>query len=278
MFEGGLAAIDKVLEETGQKSLHLASYCIGGTLAGTLLAWHGQDRRQAGGLGDLLHRPARLRGRGRAADLRRRAHPRGDRRGHGEGLHARRPHGERLQHAARERPDLGLHRLELHARARTRSRSTCSTGTPIRPRCRRGCTASISSSSTSGTPSPRASSASRGTPVTLADIKGPVYHVATKEDHIAPAASVYRGAKEMTHAEVRFVLSGSGHIAGVVNPPVLQQVPVLDQPGHDAADARGLAEGRRGDAGKLVAGLGRLAEGSARAAGRRARRRARSSA
>ena len=59
------------------------------------------------------------------------------------------------------------------------------------------------------------------TPIMLSDIKGPVYHVATKEDHIAPAASVYRGAKEMTRAKVRFVLSGSGHIAGVVNPPVL---------------------------------------------------------
>src|SRR5690606_14496146 len=59
----------------------------------------------------------------------------------------------------------------------------------------------------------------RGEPVTLADIRGPVYHVATREDHIAPAASVYRGAKEMTRAQVRFVLSGSGHIAGVVNPP-----------------------------------------------------------
>jgi polyhydroxyalkanoate synthase len=58
-------------------------------------------------------------------------------------------------------------------------------------------------------------------PVTLADIKGPVYHVATREDHIAPAASVYRGAKEMPNADVRFVLAGSGHIAGVVNPPVL---------------------------------------------------------
>jgi len=43
--------------------------------------------------------------------------------------------------------------------------------------------------------------------------------VATREDHIAPSASVYRGAKEMTKADVRFVLSGSGHIAGVVNPP-----------------------------------------------------------
>jgi polyhydroxyalkanoate synthase len=60
-----------------------------------------------------------------------------------------------------------------------------------------------------------------GVPVTLADIKGPVYHVAAKEDHIAPAASVYRGAKMMTGAKVRYVLAGSGHIAGVVNPPAL---------------------------------------------------------
>ena len=56
-------------------------------------------------------------------------------------------------------------------------------------------------------------------PVRLADIKVPVYHVAAKEDHIAPAASVYGGAREMTAADVRFVLAGSGHIAGVVNPP-----------------------------------------------------------
>jgi len=59
-----------------------------------------------------------------------------------------------------------------------------------------------------------------GQQITLADIKAPVYHVATKEDHIAPAGSVYFGAQEMTGADVRFVLAGSGHIAGVVNPPV----------------------------------------------------------
>ena len=86
-----------------------------------------------------------------------------------------------------------------------------------------------------------------GTPITLADIKGPVYHVATKEDHIAPAASVYRGAKEMTRAKVRFVLSGSGHIAGVVNPPVLGKYQFWTNPDMSPADARGLAEGRRGD-------------------------------
>jgi len=61
-------------------------------------------------------------------------------------------------------------------------------------------------------------------PVEPKDIAVPVYHVATKEDHIAPAAAVYRGARMMTGApELRFVLAGSGHIAGVVNPPALKK-------------------------------------------------------
>ena len=63
-----------------------------------------------------------------------------------------------------------------------------------------------------------------GQTVTPADIKVPVYHVATKEDHIAPAAGVYRGARLMTGApSARYVLAGSGHIAGVVNPPALKK-------------------------------------------------------
>jgi polyhydroxyalkanoate synthase len=63
----------------------------------------------------------------------------------------------------------------------------------------------------------------KGEPVLLSDIRGPVYHIATVEDHIAPATSVYRGARQMTGADVTFVLSGSGHIAGVVNPPALEK-------------------------------------------------------
>ncbi|MFD2251895.1 polyhydroxyalkanoate synthase [Pseudochelatococcus lubricantis] len=46
----------------------------------------------------------------------------------------------------------------------------------------------------------------------------PVYELATREDHIAPAESVFLGA-QLLGGPVRFVLSGSGHIAGVVNPP-----------------------------------------------------------
>ncbi|HXW70107.1 MAG TPA: class I poly(R)-hydroxyalkanoic acid synthase [Methylocella sp.] len=51
----------------------------------------------------------------------------------------------------------------------------------------------------------------------LSKITIPVYHLATREDHIAPAKSVFIGAK-LLGGKVRFVLAGSGHIAGVVNP------------------------------------------------------------
>jgi poly[(R)-3-hydroxyalkanoate] polymerase subunit PhaC len=46
----------------------------------------------------------------------------------------------------------------------------------------------------------------------------PVYNLATREDHIAPARSVYLGSSFFS-GPMRYVLSGSGHIAGVVNPP-----------------------------------------------------------
>uniref|UniRef100_Q07MF7 Poly(R)-hydroxyalkanoic acid synthase, class I n=1 Tax=Rhodopseudomonas palustris (strain BisA53) TaxID=316055 RepID=Q07MF7_RHOP5 len=52
----------------------------------------------------------------------------------------------------------------------------------------------------------------------LAKVKVPVYNLATREDHIAPAQSVLYGS-QFFGGPVKFVLSGSGHIAGVVNPP-----------------------------------------------------------
>jgi polyhydroxyalkanoate synthase len=52
----------------------------------------------------------------------------------------------------------------------------------------------------------------------LSKVKVPVYNLATREDHIAPADSVLYGS-QFFGSTVRFVLSGSGHIAGVVNPP-----------------------------------------------------------
>jgi polyhydroxyalkanoate synthase len=56
--------------------------------------------------------------------------------------------------------------------------------------------------------------------VALSDIKIPVYNLASREDHIAPARSVFLGCKHFG-GEVEYVMAGSGHIAGVVNPPAL---------------------------------------------------------
>jgi polyhydroxyalkanoate synthase len=52
----------------------------------------------------------------------------------------------------------------------------------------------------------------------LGKVKIPIYNLATREDHIAPARSVLLGSS-FFGGPVKFVLAGSGHIAGVINPP-----------------------------------------------------------
>jgi len=57
-----------------------------------------------------------------------------------------------------------------------------------------------------------------GETLSLKDITIPVYDLATRDDHIAPASSVFEGAR-LFGGEVDFVVAGSGHISGIVNPP-----------------------------------------------------------
>ena len=57
-----------------------------------------------------------------------------------------------------------------------------------------------------------------GEPIDLSKIDIPAYFISTIEDHIAPWKSTYLGA-QLLNAPVRFTLGGSGHIAGIVNPP-----------------------------------------------------------
>lgn len=58
--------------------------------------------------------------------------------------------------------------------------------------------------------------------VSLADVTIPVYNLASKEDHIAPALSVFLGSQYFG-GDVEYVMAGSGHIAGVVNPPAAKK-------------------------------------------------------
>ena len=61
-----------------------------------------------------------------------------------------------------------------------------------------------------------------GTPIDIGVVKTPAYIQAGREDHIAPPESVWKIMDHFTGAK-RFVLAGSGHIAGVVNPPAAQK-------------------------------------------------------
>ena len=61
-----------------------------------------------------------------------------------------------------------------------------------------------------------------GVTLDLSKVKVPVYLQSAKEDHIAPANSVFKATK-LFGGPVRFIVAGSGHIAGVINPPAAKK-------------------------------------------------------
>jgi polyhydroxyalkanoate synthase len=65
-----------------------------------------------------------------------------------------------------------------------------------------------------------------GVPIDVSKVKLPSYFISTVEDHIAPWKTTYVGSRYLGSAvrgDVRFVLGGSGHIAGIVNPPAAKK-------------------------------------------------------
>jgi polyhydroxyalkanoate synthase len=61
-----------------------------------------------------------------------------------------------------------------------------------------------------------------GVRLNLADVKTPVFVQSSKDDHIAPLRSVYRGSR-LFGGPVTFMMAGSGHIAGVINHPAAKK-------------------------------------------------------
>ena len=101
-----------------------------------------------------------------------------------------------------------------------------------------------------------------GHKVSLGDIKIPIYNLASREDHIAPAQSVFLGSQYFG-GEVDYVMAGSGHIAGVINPPAREEIPVLDR---RQAGRRFPGLDRQGDGkpGIVVAALAKMDRGQGR--------------
>ena len=111
----------------------------------------------------------------------------------------------------------------------------------------------------------------------LSKVKVPVYNLATREDHIAPAEfralrlAVFRRAGEIRAVRVRAYRRRR-------QPAVIGQVPVLDQRQYQGRDALGLAQGRPRAQGIVVARLARMARKHRRRTGARARGRHRGAA
>ena len=81
----------------------------------------------------------------------------------------------------------------------------------------------------------------------LKKVTVPVYNLATREDHIAPAKSVLLGSK-LFGGPVKFVLAGSGHIAGVINPPSKMKYQYWTGPKPSGADVeKWLAKAKQHD-------------------------------
>ena len=57
-----------------------------------------------------------------------------------------------------------------------------------------------------------------GVPIDLKDIRTPLFFVSLRDDHVAGWQDTYRGASRF-EAQKRFILGGSGHNAGTINPP-----------------------------------------------------------
>ncbi|MFQ8430117.1 PHA/PHB synthase family protein [Amaricoccus sp. W119] len=235
MFNGMSAAIDEALRETGQESLNIASYCVGGTLAGTMLAYMGKtgDKRVASAT--FFTAQLDFEDAGELQIL-------VDEQTIGlidEDMHKGYMPADKMAQAFNmlrandliwgyvvSNYMLGKEPFPfdlLYWNADSTAMPAKVHGFYLQQFYVRNALA-------------QGAFSVRGVPVTLSDIKGPVYHVATREDHIAPAASVYRGAKEMTGADLRFVLSGSGHIAGVVNPPALGKYQFWTNPDMSGAE------------------------------------------
>ena len=219
MRDGVLTALDKVVQVTGEAKAHMIGYCVGGTLLATTLGWlaaRGYDRVQSA---TLLATQVDFR---HAGDLMVFVDE------------------EQLQAIEKRMQDTGYLDAGKMATAFNMLRSNDLIWPYVINNYMRGKTPFPFDLLYWNSDSTRLPAANHsfylrncyldnklskgameigGVKIDLGQVKVPIYNLATREDHIAPAISVFFGS-QFFGGPVRFVLSGSGHIAGVVNPPV----------------------------------------------------------
>ncbi len=86
-----------------------------------------------------------------------------------------------------------------------------------------------------------------GTTVQIEHVKVPICAIACETDHIAAWKSSYRGVQKMGSTDKTFILSGSGHIAGIVNPPAKKKYGHWTNPDLTLAPEDWLAQAEKAD-------------------------------
>src|SRR6201991_855415 len=218
MKEGPLAAMDVIEKVTGEMKVHTMGYCVGGTLLATTLAWLAEKRRQRvtsatflaaqvdfTHAGDLLV----FVDEGQISALERDMQETGVLEGSKMAMAFNMLRSNDLiwsyvvSNYLKGKPPSAFDLLHWNSDA---TRMPAANHSYYLRNCY------LENRLSSG------SMVLDNTLLDLSKVKVPVYNLATREDHIAPAESVLYGS-QFFGGPVKYVLSGSGHIAGVVNPP-----------------------------------------------------------
>ena len=274
MLEGPLDALDQIEKATGETSVNAIGYCLGGTLLASTLAYLASkmaartgshrvatffttmtDFSDAGEMSVFIDEE-------QIASIEETMAEKGYLEGTDDGV--------LLQHAARQRPDLVVRGQQLPARQGP---------APVRP-------AVLEQRQSTRMPAAMHSFYLRnmylknllakpggisleGVPIDLRRIETPSFFLSAREDHIAPWKSTY-SATQVFSGPVKFVLSASGHIAGVVNPPAANKycywtgadLPAGPDTGWMPPSAPKAPGGRNGTGGSASAPVARFRHGN----------------
>jgi polyhydroxyalkanoate synthase len=218
MKEGPLTAMDVIERATGEGKVHTMGYCVGGTMLATTLAWLAEKQRQRvasatflaaqvdfSHAGDLLV----FVDEGQISALERDMQESGVLEGNKMAMAFNMLRSNDLiwsyvvSNYLKGQPPSAFDLLHWNSDA---TRMPAANHSYYLRNCY------LENRLTSG------SMVLENTLLDLGKVKVPVYNLATREDHIAPADSVLHGS-QFFGGPVKYVLAGSGHIAGVINPP-----------------------------------------------------------